>query len=114
MSKKSADLVRLQLKLGEENKMGRYRKRRRRGGGAKCQGVYFNFLGPHGFFLSWLSELWILADGSENVKYFAPVIPGVDLHNEKRKEKNEPGHSSVQQHAWPFTICISPYWYFSR
>lgn len=51
------------------------------------------------FFLSWLSELWILADGNENVKYFAPVIPGVDHHNEKRKEKNEPAHSSVQQHA---------------
>lgn len=39
------------------------------------------------FFLSWLSELWILAGGSENVKYFAPVIPGVDHHNEKKKKK---------------------------
>lgn len=34
-------------------------------------------------FSSWLSELWILAGGGENVKYFAPVIPGVAHHHEK-------------------------------
>lgn len=39
--------------------------------------------GPYGLLLSWLSELWILAAGSENVKNSAPVIPGVGHHNEK-------------------------------
>lgn len=48
------------------------------------------------FLLSWLSELWILAAGSENVKNFAPVIPGVGHHHEKRKAKYEPAHSSAQ------------------
>lgn len=38
------------------------------------------------FLLSWLSELWILAAGSENVKNFAPVIPGVGHHNEKKNK----------------------------
>lgn len=57
------------------------------------------------FLLSWLSELWILAAGSENVKNSAPVIPGVGHHHEKRKAKYEPAHSSAQL---PTTCFVRP------
>lgn len=82
--------------------IGEQKKRRR----SKNQGVYWNFSDLVAF-SSWLSELWTLAGGGENVKYFAPVIPGVGHHN----EKSEPARSSVPLPTSP--LRAPPHWSLS-